>query len=421
MSVTAPATAELRDPDIPAVSELLRAEGVPGPVAAAFGDAGATVESAVARQVTWWPGSSILVKYSAELTGAIEGRHEVVAAAGRIPDGAVVVEADGERVGVWTVPHDPALPGLAAALDPVVVGALLAEFGRRVGGIELRVRAYRPTRRAVVEVRDSGGVPLYLKVVRPRDVERLHAAHQALAAHLPVPRSLGVDRERGIVALERLPGATLREALDDPDAALPAPGDLDDLLRSMPRFPDAGSSKSPIERVPKLAGLLSAILPGEAARIEHLLAAIGTDEAPPTIPVHGDFYEAQLLISGGRVTGLLDIDTVGLGRPGDDPATMLGHLASWRGSARHPERVTTLANGLLRHWDLRVDPVDVRLRAAAVLVGLATGPFRVQRPTWPADVAARLDLAQRWVESSNRVGERALTDTSGSSHPAARS
>ncbi|NMH98548.1 hypothetical protein [Pseudonocardia acidicola] len=29
------------------------------------------------------------------------------------------------------------------------------------------------------------------------------------------------------------------------------------------------------------------------------------------MPVHGDFYEAQLLVAGGAVTGLLDVDTTG--------------------------------------------------------------------------------------------------------------
>jgi hypothetical protein len=34
---------------------------------------------------------------------------------------------------------------------------------------------------------------------------------------------------------------------------------------------------------------------------------------------------------------------------------------------------------------------------AAVLLGLATGPFRVQQPDWPARTAARLTLAERWA------------------------
>ena len=34
---------------------------------------------------------------------------------------------------------------------------------------------------------------------------------------------------------------------------------------------------------------------------------------------------------------------------------------------------------------------------AAVLVGLATGPFRVQQTQWPEGTADRLALAEEWA------------------------
>jgi len=39
----------------------------------------------------------------------------------------------------------------------------------------------------------------------------------------------------------------------------------------------------------------------------------------------------------------------------------------------------------------------LRPRVAAVLVGLATGPFRVQQADWPVGTAARLALAEEWA------------------------
>jgi hypothetical protein len=40
---------------------------------------------------------------------------------------------------------------------------------------------------------------------------------------------------------------------------------------------------------------------------------------------------------------------------------------------------------------------QLRPRVAAVLVGLATGPFRVQQDRWPEGTVARLGLAEEWA------------------------
>lgn len=411
MSVTNPATSRLHDPKVPELSSLLAADEVPGPLAAVYGD---ELRSAVARQVTWWPGKSLSVKFRA--TGADDSERDVVAVAGRIPDGAMVVESDQGRVGVWEAPHDPVLTGLASAMDPDSVSAMLRSLGLASDDISLRVRAYRPTRRAVIEVRSGQSSPVFLKLVAPDVAEELHRAHRALSAELKVPNSLGVDRQRGIVVLERLPGATLRATFDDPARAVPSPETLDGLLTALPTLEGARIAKSPIERLRRLTPVLEAVVPDQRDRIRHMVDAIGPDDVPATTPVHGDFYEAQILVRDGKVSGLLDIDTLGLGRPGDDPATMLGHLASWRGSSRHPERVSAYANQTLALWDTKHDPVDLRRRVAAVLIGLSTGPFRVQRLAWPTETVARLDLAERWVESADSVRERTLTPATDSSH-----
>jgi len=37
-----------------------------------------------------------------------------------------------------------------------------------------------------------------------------------------------------------------------------------------------------------------------------------------------------------------------------------------------------------------------------VVLGLATGPFRVLEPDWPATTDARIDEAERWVAAARR-------------------
>ncbi len=412
--------AMLRDDRLPAV-EILLGDAVPEPLRAAVRASGARLVSATTRQVTWWPGRSITVRYRAELDGAhISGQHDLIATAGKaIPEGALVLESGGTRIGVWRMPHDPGIPGLAAALDPGRAGALLSDLGAEESPVETRLRAYRPGSRAVVEVRGRTA-RVFLKLVPTDQVEALHRSHQALAAHLPVPHSLGFNADLGLLALQALPGATLRDALDDPAAPLPDVAALNGLIAAFPEPAPGLEARSPIERVRRLGDLLSHLLPEASTRIGEIVDEIGADPLEPNVPSHGDFYEAQLLVADGAVVGMLDIDTFGWGRPADDPATMLGHLDVRRYSSGHLHRIEDYAGSLLRAWDRMVDPTDLRRRVAAVVLGLATGPFRVQRDSWPSATLQRIEMAERWVRSARLVHEKGLIETSAPSHDRAR-
>ena len=89
---------------------------------------------------------------------------------------------------------------------------------------------------------------------------------------------------------------------------------------------------------------------------------------------------------------------MGPGRRADDLACLIAHLSTIQGmNASQAARV----HGLLRSWvpvfDERVDPVELRLRAAAVIVSLATGPYRVQAPTWAQETREMIDSATALV------------------------
>ncbi|MGI5939790.1 MAG: hypothetical protein ACOX8V_03745 [Thermoleophilia bacterium] len=418
MSTTNPKTAELQDGRLPAVAVLL-GDGVPAPLATIFGENGVAIEQAVATQVTWWPRKSITVHYLARCSGRLEGDQHIIACSGRIPKGAVVAESFGAKVGAWLLPHDPALPGLAAALDPRTAGQLLHTLGLSSEQVSTRLRAYRPTRRAVVEVQAQDGSHVYLKLVRPDEVGRLHEHHSNLPAGFPAPSTLGLDPALGLVVLSAMPGVTLREALENPSVELPALDDIDALLGQIPISDEDEVSASPIEQLPALTKLLARLIPDERERLKDMVDRVGKDTIPADTPVHGDFYEAQLLVDRGRITAVLDIDTKGWGRRGDDPSVMLGHLAVLQDSAEHPDRVYKYANDLLRRWDRTTDPVDLRRRTAAVIMGLATGPFRVQQENWPDEVRRRLTIADRWLDSAACIDDEDLIHASRPTHPAA--
>jgi aminoglycoside phosphotransferase len=329
----------------------------------------------------------------------------VATAGGRLPDGVAVVEDGATRVGVWRVPHDPSLPGLAAAMDETAVSRLLCRLGLGSGPARPRLLSYRPRRRAVVEVAGGSG-RLFVKVVRPERARDLHARHRLIAAAgVRVPQSLGWTDD-GLVVLEALPGRTLRAALRRQTGPWP---DVTALTRLLDRLPleltDAPPRGSWIDRAPDYASMLAAAVPDLASRAHDLADAIRADSTRlPLVPVHGDFYEQQILVDGQRVGGLLDLDTVGPGDPLDDVACMLGHLSVL--AQIWPDRASIIGDigaRYLHDLERQVDPRQLRLRVSAVVLSLATGPHRVQEPGWSAATRRRVELVERWVDSARRA------------------
>lgn len=367
------------------------------------------ISSTTINQVSWSPGRSITVRYEVSVSGGpLDGQQAFIAAAGRIPEGAMLVEDDeGGRVGIWRFPHDPALPALPSAMNAESAEQVLVSLGGAPGPATTHLRAYRPGRRAVVEVRGSQE-RVFFKVVRPRAIERLHRTHQTLSQVLNVPASLGFDDRLGLVVLQAMPGMTLRQAMSSPEAAVPDPEAVAAMVADLPHPEGLEPTPSPLDRAQDMIPIMSALCPELDGRLEALSGGIGSETLPADRPVHGDYYESQLMVEGGNIVGIIDIDTYGLGRAGDDPATMLAHLSVWGPMSPQPERIKAYGNTLLRIWDTVVDPVDLRRRAAAMAFMLSTGPFRVQSPNWPEEVAVRVAIAELWAESARRVDEKTL-------------
>ena len=112
------------------------------------------------------------------------------------------------------------------------------------------------------------------------------------------------------------------------------------------------------------------------------------------MPVHGDFYHNQLLTDGAHVSSVLDIDTAGPGERADEWATLIGYL-SVLGMSHAPAR--RYCDEMLAYTERRIDPRDLHRRTAAVVLGLATWPFRARLTDWPGYAAGRLALAREWL------------------------
>lgn len=384
-------------------------------LSAAVGTAGGDLVEWRANQVDHRPGSSTTVAYRTVVRWGDVVQNETLAASTGIGDPAdappgVLVLGDGERqVSVWRFPSDPGLPALAGACDRRVVARLLTSLG--VGGlapdgsgVHLRVRAYRPQRRAVVEAR-AGGARLFLKVLRPSAVADLHRRHRLLhEAGVPVPRSLGWTDE-GLLVLEALSGASGRERLRN-GGPLPSGRALIDVLDTLPAAAmDLAWRRPWADHAEHYAQVVGSALPHEAERACALASGIATGLAgtESNVPTHGDFYEGQILLDGTRVSGVLDVDTVGPGRRADDLACLLAHTHVLAlGTAGDSAAMMRALGTWQREFEQSVDPVELRLRTAGVLLSLATGPHRVQEPGWPTATSVRLDAVADWVEAAGR-------------------
>jgi hypothetical protein len=408
---------------------LLTGESAGELMAAVLSTTGGEVLRWSARQVDHRPGRRTTVSYAARVRwpdGTVTDE-TFGACSGALPAGVARLTDGSTTVGMWRFPLDPDLPALAAACDQERMRLLAAELGLREHGTEtvrLRVRAYRPRRRAVVEVRTRRGI-VFVKVVRPGDARTLHERHRvALDAGCPVPAPLGWT-DTGMVVLGGLPGRTLRELLIDPTVGPERialdPDAVPDVLDTLPdALADGERRRTWGQRAPHYAEVVAAAVPelGDRARA---VAAAAHHDAPqgPDQAVHGDFYETQFMVRGGRVSGLLDIDTAGRGERLDDAACLLAHLSVL--TQLQPARsgvIDTLGLRLHRRFCRDLDPSALAVRAAAVTLSLATGPHRVQEPDWPARTAERLALAERWLDCADAPSDAARHEAAGADRSA---
>jgi aminoglycoside phosphotransferase (APT) family kinase protein len=419
------------DPLLPAAQHLMGPEAAEllGAAVEAFGG---RLEAAQAVQVQHRPGHDLVVRYDTQVAwGSRPPQRETLLAAaliGGAPEGTLVLSAGDVEAAVWRYPYDPRLPGLAAAVTPGQVDEVLD--GLIPHRPELEVVAYRPIRRAVVRA-TTGDRELYLKVVRPKETAVIAGRHDALAAAgLPVPRVLRIDESRGLLVMEALTGENLRDRLlGSTDGWPPARSYLDLLARlAEVELPPARVSNrlalTPWETADSHARALTAILPREADRLARITDAIATlpESAEPKRTVHGDLYEAQLMVEGGDLSGLLDLDDVGPGGPLDDPATLLAHLHILRpDDRRHRDHLRRHRLALRAAFVEALCPegrdeadhgAELDLRTAAILVGLATGPFRAQSDRWQAEVRRRIGMAARLTAAHSPDREKTLRKAS---------
>ena len=82
----------------------------------------------------------------------------------------------------------------------------------------------------------------------------------------------------------------------------------------------------------------------------------------------------------------------------DDLACLIAHLSTiQRMNPAQEAKVHRLIRTWVPVFDTRVDPLELRLRAAAVIISLATGPFRGQEPEWEWETLRMIASAEALV------------------------
>ncbi|GAB3699776.1 phosphotransferase [Mariniluteicoccus flavus] len=407
-------TTAAHDPD---GSQLLTTPAVGPLLAAAVQHAGGTLVSWDLDHVDANPNQSTTATYTAVVDWAFGRRNELLGvsarAGGRAPnDERAEIFADGDREAVvWLYPRDPDLPGLARAAYPDSMAALLSDVMQvRIppDRVRLDMIGYRPRRRAVLRatvnhIGPQGPVRtvFYVKVLREALFREVKLRHDLLGqAGVPAPRVAAATPDC-LLVLDELPGVPLSKAIFDEKPPCTAE-QLIWVLDSMPqqvadlprRAPWADAIHHYTEMVVQAMPTLEPRLRWLAAEIESGLRPI----PPGNEPTHGDFHEGQIHVAGGTICGILDIDTIGPGNRADDLACLVAHLSTvQRMNPQQAARVRHLLSTWVPVFDERVDPTELRLRAAAVVISLATGPYRSQEPNWQAETVGIVDAAETLV------------------------
>jgi hypothetical protein len=273
---------------------------------------------------------------------------------------------------------------------------------------------YKPERRYVAGLQSSRGTRAVLRFYTPAGYQEADpkAAMFRSGEVLRVAHPLGTCRRRGVLALEWLPGSRLRDLLRDPSPRFELVRNVGVALAEF--HAQRGTGLARRTRVAE-AGTLSSLdaalgflHPPLAVRVERVtqrLAAQLLCAPSADVPIHGDFYDSQVLVTGARVS-ILDLDQVVRGDPLADLGLFIAHLERARLAGQlSGRRAESVAVELLEGYeDATGKTLSGRLwvYAAAGLVQLAPHPFRYHECDWPTRIEAILERAEEILDRAGR-------------------
>jgi len=265
---------------------------------------------------------------------------------------------------------------------------------------------YKPERRYVVRLERGDGKSALLKFYSDTGYAKARTISRKLSGSRPgfCPETLGRSKKHNVIAYQWQPGNTLRQ-LDIMGALTES--DLSATAESLAEFHTSGRQGLSATDLDSLALQLHALAEQVAVLLPHLqkrakgivkqLVGWRSEQMNPRQPVHGDFYDKQVLVSDHKAR-LIDLDAACLDDPLLDLGGYIAHLERHAGDPGKMRMDTeTHKDILISSYERiagRVHIQQLNRYIALGLFGLIHQPFRDWSAEWPSETEQLLDRVE---------------------------
>ena len=275
----------------------------------------------------------------------------------------------------------------------------------------LHTLAYTPERRFVAHLLSDSGEQVTARLYRDSDFDPVWQKTGSLqsSSRLRIAHCLAHSYRHHLLVSEWLPGILLSELISTGSPDLQAVANTGAALAELHTQPcerlHQFASQAEARRLVELAGglgILSPSLAGKSLELAQKLGARLVQIPTEGMPIHGDFYPAQVLIDG-ELVAFLDLDEAVCGHPAADIGSFLGRLLYQVINGKYSHQfIDQVQEALLKGYQQvgsSPNPDIINMYTAASLFHLAQDPFRYREPNWSARIHAILDHVEAVLES----------------------
>lgn len=331
------------------------------------------------------------------------------------PSGLGRIFLDDPAIMLHFFPNDIELPAIAEFANPVTRQPFLQRvFKTNPAWSEADYTAlnYKPERRYVARLTRADGRSASIKFYCSKEFQTIRRSRKKfkLPHGLRIPQWIGGSKNHRVMAYSWLPGVTLASRITSGhwEEAYRAGEAVARLHRSEQPALDKRGTKNWREMLESLAGQLGHLIPelaGEADELAGRLAAWVQGRESQRCPIHGDFYDKQVIIQEHAI-GIIDSDRIQLGDPELDLGCFMAHLERRRiDGVLSPEQVEKARAALLDGYRAAApadfSPRDMNVYTAFNLFQLSHHPFRDRRPDWGEQTASLLARCGRLLTNSD--------------------
>ena len=263
---------------------------------------------------------------------------------------------------------------------------------------------YKPERRFVVGLGEGASMRAVLKFYDASSFAPQKTAHFHSGDISRIAQPLAASKRHRMLAFEWLPGRRLREEFQDGRATADDVARVGAALAELHAHPvrpgglpqlDAETLARRCLAMAHFVGFIHPSSAGRAAVLARRIAERLRTGGYECRPIHGDFYDTQVLLSGDKVS-ILDLDEAVLGDPAADLGNFLAHRCAHR-VLRSTLPADVIQEALLSGYQERAGAIDsarVALHTAITLLRISPHGFRGREPNWPTRIESLLQQVE---------------------------